>query len=149
MDIAEIDWARLAAFVDGEGSITIGKQKDQRRTGGYRYYITVSVYNTNEKLIDWVVCTFNMSKWGRHDGDPKHKKSFKAYATRYEAEEILHSIKPWLIIKEELADTALELQSTMGKGRGRAHSVSEDDLGFREYLWQKARRLNQKGGTQN
>lgn len=149
MDIENIsifDWARLAAFIDGEGSITIGKQADKRRKRGYRYFITISVYNTNRKLMDWLQKTFGLGVWSRHDGDLKHKKSYKAYATRQQAEVILKNIKPWLIIKGELADVALTLQLTMGSG---GTEVTDDDLDFREYLWKKARALNQRGGTQN
>jgi hypothetical protein len=149
--INELEWARLAMAIDCEGSIRIAKQKDIRRIGGYRYYVAVHIYNTNEALIDYIVGTFGFSKWeGRTSRSPNHKIELMAYLARQKAETILYGIKPYLIIKEQLADIALELQSTMGNyGSNR---VPSDVLEHRENLWQQAKELNRKGpkaGTQN
>lgn len=140
--------ARLAMAVDCEGSITIAKQQDSRRKGGYRYYIVVHIYNTNEGLIDWFVSNFGFSKHQHGTPNkPNHKQSYVAYATRFKAEQVLYGIKPYLIIKGRLADLALELQSTMTHGN--KLGVPDFILQQREWLWQEARALNQKGRPQN
>lgn len=52
----DVDWARLAAYIDGEG--TIGINRGRKRLGGFCYDPTLTVANSDMRLISWLVDTF-------------------------------------------------------------------------------------------
>lgn len=140
----EFALARLAMAIDCEGSIMLCKYEDKRRRNGLRYYIAVNIYNTNEKFIDWIVESFGFSKWsGTKTRSAHHKQAYTAYLQRAKAEDILWGVRPYLIIKDTLADLALDLQETM-QDYG-CNVVSQEVLAERERLWLAAKELNRKG----
>lgn len=149
MDIIErnlksgIMLARLAMAIDCEGSISIMKQPDKRRKSGYRYYTVLHIYNTDERLIDWIRDNFGFKKYrGSRQRNPKHKQEYYAVSTRRKLEPILRKIMPYLIIKGKLAILALELQKTMGQPY---RPVQDEMLEYREQLWLQAKELNRRG----
>ena len=54
----EMDYARLAAYIDGEGCISTGasRAKNWKRES---VYVNLSVHNTDCRLIDWCA-----ERWG-------------------------------------------------------------------------------------
>lgn len=136
--------ARLAMAIDCEGSILVDKYRDDRRRTGVRYYIYVAVYNTCEEFIDWLVTNFGFSKHNQKSQNKSHKPRFIAYTSRAKAEDILWGVRPYLLIKSELAELALDMQETMSRNRGR-NIVPDDVLAKRERIWLAAKKLNRKG----
>ena len=58
----EMDYARLAAYIDGEGCITIcvaHGNSHGRPWPNESLYLNVSVHNTDPRLIDWCA-----ERWG-------------------------------------------------------------------------------------
>lgn len=141
---SEFASARLAMAVDCEGSISIVKCKDSRRHNGFQYYTQITVSNTCEELIDWIVSNFGFSKRPTKSYSEKHKPSYMAYITRAKSEDILWQIRPYLIIKGDLAELALDLRDTMSRKLGRC-IVPDGILAERERLWLAAKKLNQRG----
>jgi hypothetical protein len=114
-DIAQVDWARLAAYIDGEGSITIASVRGARPDSRRVMYVNVAVANTDIRLLEWLRNTFGgtISKF-RHKSE--HVKWAQAYVwtvgSRH-ASALLDRCLPYFIIKREQAEIALAFQRTI------------------------------------
>jgi hypothetical protein len=108
----QIDWARLAAFIDGEGCIRIAsaKAKNWKRE---HLYIDVRIANTDPRLAQWLSSLFG----GKIYTSPRKKSTWAACfwwaISCKKAAALLTECLPYLILKREQAETALALQSTM------------------------------------
>lgn len=98
---SETEKAYIAGIVDGEGSITINITR-------CRWSPLISVINTYEELIDWLVPRFHVNKL--------KVKTLKRWKERYiinvwktwDVITILEQIMPYLIVKKRNAELVLE-----------------------------------------
>ena len=133
--------ARLAMAIDCEGSIMVGKYSN--KGGEAKYRMSVALYNTNEKFIDWLVSNFGFRKVKVNRKDrPYYKPVYTAHLSSRKASEIIWGVKPYLLIKDELAEIALELQDILNK---RELWVSDESRFRKEELFQYAKELNRRG----
>jgi len=135
----EIDFARLAAYVDGEGHIAISCDKR------HRYYVVqITIGNSNLALLEWCrdhfggfICRL------RYHPDPKHYAPVKRWMlTSWPAANALKRCLPYLICKREQAEVAIEFKETFGL---RGTRISEADRKRREELMVKLRALTRTG----
>lgn len=148
--IAPVDWARLAAFIDGEGCIlsACSVHKDPKFAGTRtRYeYIRVVVTNTDPRLSKWILETFG-GHIIDHSNNKQRNKNWKPcffwQVSCAKAARILTGCRPYLILKGEQADVAMALQDTMiySGRRGTPQSVVD----HRAELQGKLRVLNARG----
>jgi hypothetical protein len=139
--VAPIDWARLAAYIDGEGCISIKSVKGNRAASRRVLYVDVSVTNTDFRLTAWLQVTFGGSVYINHGNRGNEKWSPAAQwniASKYAAA-ILEYCLPYFIIKREQAEVALAFQSTILPGRpygvkGRPDDLISKQYGFKEQL---------------
>lgn len=103
---SEMDYARLAAYIDGEGCISITKIGDYKG-------IRLDVYNTDPRLIVWIHKTCG-GGWVRRDFPKEHQRFTKYawYITSKKASDLLKKCLPYFIIKREEADLAIAYQET-------------------------------------
>ena len=96
--------AYLAGLVDGEGSITLRLQPNKQMR------LRVTVYNTNEVLVDWCLVNFDGSKYkvGRRKRPDIHKQEWMWCKDGETAKDILQQIIPYLTIKQPKAKLAVE-----------------------------------------
>jgi hypothetical protein len=112
------DKAYLAGLFDGEGSVNIFKQS--RSYMAYSaYFIEISIGNTHEGVLNWVLEKFG----GRvaHNSDHRTAGSRKVWrwrASSNEAYEILVAMLPYLIVKKEQAQLAIEFRERQVKFSG-------------------------------
>jgi hypothetical protein len=145
VSIPEIDWARLAAFIDGEGSIVIGKAKPiaKFKQKSTTYSLAVSITNTSEKLIAWLNHNFGGSvhskppdrNWGR-------RPIWQWFVQEKQADIILQKCLPYFIIKREQAEIGIAFCTLKSRGTPRFVRVSEESLQQREELRNKIHLLN-------
>lgn len=140
---SELLFARLAMALDCEGNISIGVQRAKKDRKKPCYFVDIRITNTNEQLTNWLYDNFAFKIYLAYSKNPKHKDSYHARLTSQAATAILQCIRPYLILKGEQADLAIELQKSMSESRYRTPTDSE--IEYREQLWTKARALNQKG----
>jgi len=142
----EINWARLAMAIDGEGSISIAKQvkRDAIRHYPYQYSLLVSVYNTNYILVDWVQYHFGASIAKTDRRVNNHKAEYAAYFRGQDAALVIENVMPYLLLKQEQAEVALEFQSTV-RAYGNRTPLSPETLDYREQLYLKMKSLNKRG----
>ena len=86
----------LAAFIDGEGSFTIGKQR-------HKFYFRVAISNTNREILELI-----QKCYGGHLREMKvkgkRKRSFSLDWTGQKAIEISKILKDKLFIKKQQAE---------------------------------------------
>lgn len=134
---SEIDLARLAMCIDCEGSVTVAKQsRPSGYNGGFAYYISISISNTDKNLIDWVESfgfTIGISK------SSSKKLCYVATLSSSKASEVLKLVRPYMIVKALKADLAIAMQDTMGAP---GHNLLEGVLDLRESIYKMYRRIN-------
>ena len=125
--ISQIEWAQLAAYIDGEGCIAIlMKDRKQGRWDWRAFDLVIRVTNTDHRLPNWC--------HERFGGKLKlaYKKNYrKAYKACFNWEvygksctDILRGILPYSVIKKEQIAIALEYVETLQKTYHR-HTMPE------------------------
>ena len=108
------DWARLAAYIDGEGSILINTQKSRYGTG---FYLRVTVANTDIRLMVWLKENFGGSYCGantdKYYEGKNWKRSYHWGTSSHRAAWILFNCLPYFVIKGEQAEIGIQLQESM------------------------------------
>src|ERR1700719_3338932 len=106
-----IDWARLAAFLDGEGSIRVAIQKRSVRWKPTRKLpsmtLSISVYNTDPRLMVWLSKTFGGRPVENTHSTSRKRPVYKWHAFAKEREWILTECLPFFIIKRQQAELGL------------------------------------------
>lgn len=128
---SEIDYARLAAYIDGEGciSMSVARKREWKHDS---VSVFLSVHNTDPRLIQWC-----LERWGgrvyktEHNGGKGKSRgwsdSYGWRVTCQQAREILEVCLPFFIIKREQAEIAIALQKTC-KYWGKAGAPEEVHL---------------------
>jgi hypothetical protein len=113
-----LDWGRLAAFIDGEGSILINTQK-RGGTEARGFYLRVTVANTDVRLPVWLKETFGGTY--KDANTPSYyvgknvKRCYHWGASARRAAWILHNCAPYFIIKGEQAELGIGLQESLSR----------------------------------
>ena len=145
-----IELAYLAGFFDGEGCIMIqraGKLYGAERN--LRFYVRVSVVNTNS------INLYRFSElFGGHVSEtfskiPSHKNIYTWQISGKSAANFLLVIQPFLKMKYDQAELALEFQRTHhnGNGRGGFWGYDVEEVEYREFLCDEVKRLNSRGNN--
>jgi hypothetical protein len=139
--IPEIDWARLAAYIDGEGCICVAGSKRSRQM-----YMKVFIANTDYRLMLWFQSTFGGTINGKQRYDrERHRPCYVWTVCSEVAWFILLCCEPYLIAKRDQADVALKFQRTMTRKRpwenGQPAKLPEDVWRFRDWCRRELSRL--------
>jgi DNA modification methylase len=145
-DLADVDAAWLAALIDGEGSITIGRNRRSEKDPKHQdvYSVSLSIANTCIPLLE---------KAARLMGGPNvrqnnigvNRPGYAIQVSGDKAAGIIRSIKPWLIDKLPQADIALALQETQRRAGTPASSYrSREGQEYKQRLWEAIRTANKR-----
>jgi hypothetical protein len=109
-NVPQLELVRLAAFMDGEGSIVLGNQKRRIRN------LRLQLCNTDPRLILWAKELFggSMSREIKHGKVKNTRNIFRWHVSSKQAELLLKAILPYLILKKEQAEVALAYRTTVG-----------------------------------
>lgn len=116
---SDVDWARIAAFIDGEGCISI-KTKKGRRQKSPQHCVYVTIINTDARLIRWLSQTLGVGSFytSRFSGRKENwKLAFRFELYGVAAQWVLENCLPYFIIKREQAEVALQMQASVNKIR--------------------------------
>jgi hypothetical protein len=118
---SQLDWARLAAFIDGEGCIIITRAKPNHRQSNPQYKLIISVYNTDPRLAPWI-----QERFGGYifvgKGDSRRKPRIVWQVTTKHAEEILRGCLDFFVLKREQAEVGLAFRALVVHCRFKAAS---------------------------
>lgn len=146
--ISELDWARLAAFIDGEGCITISAR------GGHLHHkknqhMKVFIANTDMRLMNWLRNTFGGTVNGKRRQDrERHKPCYVWTVCSEIAWLVLLCCEPYFIVKRDQSKVALKFQRTMTRKRkwvdGDRSRLPQETQQFRDECYDELRRLKQR-----
>lgn len=106
----ELGWA--AGIFDGEGSLTLANRLDSK--GNVRGSVRLSVGATDRAMIDRLQALFGGPAW---DGGPPRQEGWKRvwlwHVSGRAVGIILKMIRPYVVVKGELADLAIEYAETI------------------------------------
>ena len=112
----QIDWARLAAFIDGEGCIEIVKSSTTIRGKKYfGYTFRIEVFNTDPRLPAWCERTFGGKAYKRQRQRKHWRPCFGWRVNSGKAIFILRGCKEFFILKREQVEIAEAFLATIGK----------------------------------
>jgi hypothetical protein len=151
--VSEMDFVRLAAYIDGEGSIAISQ--DLRVGGRWKSVsqnLCLVISNTNVPFITWLRETFAGSVYFVKYEKCKHlgkKQTMRWQVNDRKAEAILSRCLPYMIIKRPQAEVGLafmKLKRSRGAMAGRT-VLSQEEIAQRTLMRSEIQRLNQDGGA--
>jgi hypothetical protein len=146
-ELTETEKAYLAGLVDGEGCISITKNKPARRSLNPNYYVQTFVVNTDERVIRYCqettgvgsVTFFPISK-----KKPKHKDQWTWCLRSASTVDFLKQILPYMIVKKRQAELLIEFYEGDVSG---INSVTEEVLFRREHYYQIIKDLKHMDGS--
>jgi hypothetical protein len=121
-----VDWARLAAYIDGEGHIALNQ--NMMSNGKPYAYLRVIVTNTDPRLIVWLQRTFGGGVLKNKRTELGQRTCFKWTATCRHAEAILKGCMEYFIMKRDQAEIGLAFQETVRYHRWDPRPVAVDQL---------------------
>jgi hypothetical protein len=152
-EISQIDLARLAAYIDGEGGITINSYFQNERNGSRRQHqrVVVQVSNSDIRLLDWCksitgVGTVQFSnRRNKLFGERNWKPVYVWSCANTKAYEVVMAVHPYLIIKRERAEIVEAFQKLVLRGTNRRKGVPPENQTQRLQLVHDIRQLNRRG----
>lgn len=134
----------LAAFVDGEGTINIGMRKFP--SGDSYYQQRLSVGNTNIRLIEWLIENFGGSFPKATNRGENRKDMYLWELSGSNSYKLIKKIRPYLILKQEQADCAIELYEKVSKWNyNSSKPLPEHKKKLAKELYQRNKVLNKNG----
>jgi hypothetical protein len=112
--IPQIEWARLAAYIDGEGCFLIFRCHNKKRPRGY-HALKIVIGNTDFRLMVWLKSSFG-GFINRSTKTEKHKLSKRQmyywHVGSAMAEDVTRRCLPYLIMKKEQGELVLQFRAT-------------------------------------
>ena len=144
----DIELSYLAGFFDGEGCVSIYHSK--KLWGAEvrpRHHIRAFVVNTDRQVPDRFRELFGGSLYIDLRKNPKHKVAYRWNVNGGNAAKFLYVIQPYLRIKYDLAELALEFQRCLhnGNGKGASWAYTQEEQDYLSFLTDEIHRLNRKG----
>jgi hypothetical protein len=110
--LSDTEAAYLAGLLDGEGCIILARESVPNKTQGgirYGYKLNITITNTSSQMIEWLHQTIGGKVFTyAHIPGWRTKYDWRIYGD--EAREILRELRPYLTVKREQAEIALEYQ---------------------------------------
>ena len=132
------DLAYVAGIVDGEGYISIVRNKCKPQT-----LLQVGVGNTNQWLIEWLHFSFG-GCLSSHEEGGNCKTTWKWVISSKKASEFLKLILPYLKMKRSQAELALQFQSER-RWCNKHHPKTEKEKALEEVQRLLMGQYNKKG----
>lgn len=143
-----LELAYMAGIVDGEGCFWIGiinkTEKDGYQSPHYRGVLKIS--NTDKRLIDWILNTFEGVHSAQMRYQPKGKferEVFEWVATGDRLLDLSELLLPYLIIKKEQCENMIKFRKTYTK-RGGCNVLDPAALVIRQECTVTSHQLNSR-----
>lgn len=135
--------AYVAGIVDGEGHIGASVALS-RGSISPSINMRVVIVNTDRRLVDWLCETLacgSVAAIGKDERNSRWKIRYRWQIYGKNAREFLCAIKPWLVIKREQAELAIELSRRERRGV----ALTAETVERRSTLYGDLRRLTKRG----
>jgi len=111
-EITDTQAAYIAGIIDGEGCVTFAKSFNTKTQKRPTFKALVLCVNTDHGVIDYLHQTLGCGityKPKKNPTNPRWNPLLRYQASSGDARDILRRIRPYMIIKGEIADTVLSL----------------------------------------
>lgn len=142
--MTETEAAYLAGLIDGDGCIHAVRQKKSNPSHSDGFRLMLSVWNTNEAIIDYLHGLLGGQRGSQDRGVAAHRPSHYWQISTNGVREVLPQLIPYMRIKRERAELALELASHLGQN-GRWEPPTPEVKELRMRLYEELKALNQRG----
>lgn len=139
--------AYAAGFLDGEGCIKIAK-RNPRNGRSANYSLLVSITQKDGRPVDWLFGNFGGVVYLKNKKTDGSNWIYEWRSTDTGAYKFLKSVVPFLLVKKEQAELAIQFQERREFARkrnkpdnGRFASLTKDELSKREEIYQKMSEL--------
>lgn len=149
--VSQTDWARLAAYIDGEGYIGIARIRAAYKRGkspnSCQHIVEMRISNTDFRLTAWLQGVFGGNVKLQRKPNPKWRDICHWAVTGRNAVKLLRGCYKFLLLKREQAEIAFALQELVqGKERrGHRESISPLEWKEREQLCDKISVVKSRG----
>lgn len=131
----------LAGIIDGEGCIGIELQAANNSCRKVDYYIPrIAIINSSFALIEWLTKHFG-GKYHIRKKETGKKRIYVWNVFGQHMEDIIRSVEPFLIIKNQAANIIIEYRETISD----EWNISEDTHKKRRELYLRMRSVNKVG----
>jgi len=138
--------AYVAAFIDGEGTISIRKYKRKSIAGGMRYNSVVEMSNTHVGVMQYLRGLIGPARYYIYKKQRDNQKTCYRFIIPSNVQRwLLETIIPYLVIKKRQAEIAIEFLSLLGK---KEYGKEDENLEKREKFYQEIHDLNHRGTGQ-
>lgn len=113
MNLNKAQLGYIAGVIDGEGSISIIKASTKYN---FSYQLRLIVTNTDYRMLKWLKDTIgygNVAERKRSKYKPNWSNVYVYAITANKAKDLLKAVYPYLVIKREQADIAIEFTKTI------------------------------------
>ena len=141
-----LDLAYLAGIIDGEGCFYIGKVPINNGYKSEHYRSLLTVTNTDSRLIDWILSTFDGTETTTQRIKPTQKYQrmlFSWTSTGDRLRDLCEQILPYLVIKKEHCEIMIKFRKTFIARMGN-NQLSPEILAIRQQLLIDIRQLNSR-----
>ncbi len=137
----------LAAAIDGEGHISIGRPKEKKTVNAdWEYVCNIGISNTNKNYLNYIKNITNMGIiFNNSIATIKHKGRYEWKLQIKETVLFLTSILPYLIIKKEQALLMLKFRETYEIKYGRFDTIPQNISILRELIYEEIIEYNKCG----
>jgi len=135
-----VDWARLAAFIDGEGYVGLARNG---RKSGSTISNRISITSVDPRLPNWLKETFGGTVVIQPTNPSRHKIAYQWSVASRHAALILTQVRPLLLIKDRQADIVLAFRALLNFGRNTR--LSEAEIAERDRMQQEITKVNKRG----
>lgn len=159
--LSETDKARLAAYIDCEGTIYINVcKKLYGRMKNAQYRLSLAITNTDYRLMDWLKRKTDGSVYFVKYEKSKHlgsKQIMRWQVNERLAETVLIAVLPYMLVKRPQAEVGLSFMSLKksrkiverdSKGRLMSASLTESEMAARLTMKLEIERLNASNGSE-
>jgi hypothetical protein len=146
--VSKTELAYIAGFLDGEGWITLYKSKDISRKKYPRFEYQVGICNNNKGVINWLYDTFGGSIRTRNKQNLKWQDNYLWKLSSNQASDFLKLILPYMRLKNNQAELAIEFQEKRKLKKNRFKPMTEEEYEYANKCWEKMRKLNYKFNNQ-
>jgi hypothetical protein len=148
MNLTKEQLGYIAGVIDGEGSISIIKASTKYN---FSYQLRLIVTNTDYRMLKWLKDTIgygNVLERKRKVSNPKWSNVYIYAITANKAKDLLKAIYPYLVIKREQADIAIEFTKTILNQKNNIYGckgMKEEILKKRQDFKNRINFLNRRG----
>ena len=142
----EIDYARLAAYIDGEGAVQISKKKKDKTHPRESFSLKIRIGITDKRLINWLETEFGGNVNETTTRNDKWKTVFIWDVFGKDVYKLLVRIRKYLIIKGEQADVGMAFwYETQRNGSNRRGGRPKWKIERQTKYYHRMKELNMRG----